>query len=84
LRSETQKTERDLTPYMVALKRAQDVRGDAQTLLNTHPGFASNGDVINSAVAAKTLSSLDFFLSNSQFWLTQANLHFSQAQRIAR
>ena len=82
--NEMLKPERDLALYTATLNRAVDVRGDAWALLSSHPGFAENGDVTNSVLAASTINRLNFFLTNGQYWATQANIKFSKAQHTTQ
>ena len=76
------RTERDLFKYKVNLGRSQALDNEIQMLINTHPGFAANGDVVNSTLAALTVSRLDLFLNNSRYWEIHAKTDFSDAQAV--
>jgi hypothetical protein len=75
-----QVTEKDMTLYTSDLSHAEQLQKVLAALLNTHPGFAANGDVLNSTVAAMTSRTLNSYVTAGLFWVREANSAYIHAQ----
>jgi hypothetical protein len=75
-----QTTEKDMSLFTSDLSHAEQLQKVLAALLNTHPGFAANGDVLNITVASMTSRTLNSYATTGLFWVREANSAYNRAQ----
>lgn len=74
-------TERYLGAVHMDLSKDMTIEPLLTSILSAHVGFKPNGDVINRAEAAFTVSQLEFLLRNGRYWANRANANFTHVNQ---